>query len=94
MSISPTTVSPVAAQQAARAAYLKTGIDKDAAIGDPDHDAPRKAASPRPTAVSAAPSGAPASQAVASAVTTLNVVSPSPATAPATAAAAYGATTH
>lgn len=29
---------------AARAQYLKTGIDKDAAMGDPDHDAPKQAA--------------------------------------------------
>lgn len=30
-----------AALLAARARYLKTGIDKDAAVGDPDHDASR-----------------------------------------------------
>lgn len=34
---------------AARAQYLKTGIDKDAAIGDPDHDAPKKAPAPSST---------------------------------------------
>ena len=36
---------------AARAQYLKTGIDKDAAIGDPDHDGPKKASAPSNTSV-------------------------------------------
>ena len=34
--------SVVAAMEAAKARYMRTGIDKDAAMGDPDHDAPRK----------------------------------------------------
>ncbi len=33
---------PAAILQARRAQYMKSGIDKDAAIGDPDRDAPRR----------------------------------------------------
>lgn len=46
-----------AAQQAARARYLRTGIDKDASLGDPDHDAGRAAqvaAQPKPAETSSA----------------------------------------
>jgi hypothetical protein len=42
----------LAAALAAKAQYLKTGIDKDAAIGDPDHDAPKKAPAPSNTSTS------------------------------------------
>ncbi|HWT97137.1 MAG TPA: hypothetical protein VN229_05960 [Terriglobales bacterium] len=42
----------LAATLAAKAQYLKTGIDKDAAIGDPDHDAPKKAPTPSNTSTS------------------------------------------
>jgi len=42
----------LAAILAAKAQYLKTGIDKDAAIGDPDHDAPKKAPAPSNTPTS------------------------------------------
>ncbi|HVJ52149.1 MAG TPA: hypothetical protein VM689_06795 [Aliidongia sp.] len=68
-----------AATKLAQARYLKTGIDKDAAAGDPDHDAP---ASKRLTVPSA-------SQAVASAVPTVNAVSTGPSTTAAAAAGAY-----
>jgi hypothetical protein len=45
-------VTGLAAALAAKAQYLKTGIDKDAAIGDPDHDAPKKAPTPSNTSTS------------------------------------------
>jgi hypothetical protein len=48
-SSSSTPQTGVAALLAAKAQYLKTGIDKDAAIGDPDHDAPTKAPAPSNT---------------------------------------------
>jgi hypothetical protein len=71
-----------AAQQAAKAQYLRTGIDKDAAAGDPDHDAPRK--------VNLAPSAGsgPSTRLSASAVTVANAISTQAAT-PATARTAY-----
>ncbi len=72
----------LAAQQAAKAQYLRTGIDKDAAAGDPDHDAPRKAAP-----VASAGSG-PSTRLSAPAVTVANAVASQSAT-PASASAAY-----
>lgn len=46
MSVSsiPASTSPVQTQQAAHAKFLRTGIDKDAAAGDPDHDGSKTAA--------------------------------------------------
>lgn len=57
---SPQQLVGYAAQQAARARYLRTGVDKDAAMGDPDHDAGVKAAraAPAPTASSTVTKGA------------------------------------
>jgi hypothetical protein len=72
-----------AALQAARANYLRTGIDKDAAAGDPDHDAPRK------VNLSGAPTAAPATQASSAGATVANATAPL-ATTSAAAAAAYG----
>ena len=72
-----------AAAKAAVARYLRTGIDKDAAAGDPDHDAP---ASKRLAAISP-------THAVASAVPTLNAVATSPAATAAAASSAYTAPT-
>jgi len=72
----------IAALQAARANYLRTGIDKDAAAGDPDHDAPRK------LNLSAAPTAAPATQASSAGATVANATAPQPTTS-AAAAAAY-----
>ncbi|GGF39557.1 hypothetical protein GCM10011611_52470 [Aliidongia dinghuensis] len=71
-----------AALQAARAQYLRTGIDKDAAIGDPDHDAPRKPVSAVAT---------PATQTSSSAATVANATT-TISTSSAAAAAAYEAT--
>jgi hypothetical protein len=71
-----------AALQAAKAQYLRTGIDKDAAAGDPDHDAPRK------VNVGSTPTSAPATQASSSAATVANAVAPQSTTA-AAATAAY-----
>ncbi|MDE1147147.1 MAG: hypothetical protein PW843_11080 [Azospirillaceae bacterium] len=60
----PTNV--LAAQLAARAQYQKTGIDKDAAIGDPDHDATKPGAVP--AAAKAAPTASPATQVAATTI--------------------------
>lgn len=73
-----------AALQSARAQYLRTGIDKDAAAGDPDHDAPRKVAS------ASTPTAAPATQTSSPATTIANATA-TIATSSAAAAAAYGA---
>jgi hypothetical protein len=77
-----TPVTALTAQQAAKAQYLRTGIDKDAAAGDPDHDAPRKV-NLRPSAGSG-----PSIRLSAPAVTVANAVAPQSAT-PAAASAAY-----
>jgi hypothetical protein len=87
---STTTASPApltgnAALQAARAQYLRTGIDKDAAAGDPDHDAPRKVLS------ATTPTSAPATQASSSGATVANATA-TISTSSAAAAAAYSAT--
>ena len=74
-----------AALQAARAQYQRTGIDKDAAAGDPDHDAPRKVPS------GTAPTAAPATQVSSSAATVANATA-TISTTSAAAAAAYSAT--
>jgi hypothetical protein len=80
--------SALQVQQAAKAQYVKTGIDKDAALGDPDHDASRKAAPRAAPTVSAS-----ALTATASAATTAASTAPSgPVTTHAAAAAAYSAT--
>ncbi|HLZ67547.1 MAG TPA: hypothetical protein VKQ29_15045 [Aliidongia sp.] len=73
-----------AALKAARAQYLRTGIDKDAAAGDPDHDAPRKVIS------GAAPTAAPATQTSSSSATIANATA-TIATSSAAAAATYSA---
>lgn len=78
----------LAAQQAARTHYLKTGVDKDAALGDPDHDAQRKVTPKAAPTVSA-----PTSKATASAATTVNAAPPAPSKSHAAAAAAYAAAT-
>ena len=72
----------LAVQQSARAQYLRTGIDKDAAAGDPDHDAPRR------VKLSPSAGSGPSTRLSAPAVTVANAVSPQTAT-PATASAAY-----
>lgn len=74
-----------AALQAARAQYQRTGIDKDAAAGDPDRDAPPKALSATP------PTSAPATQASSSAATVANATA-TLSTSSSAAAAAYSAT--
>jgi hypothetical protein len=74
---------------AARIAFLKTGIDKDAAIGDPDHDA-----GPKKLPLAASSGGkipARGLTAIPSAVTTLNALTPSSGASVARASAAYGA---
>jgi hypothetical protein len=62
-----TPTNPVAA---ARAKFLKTGVDKDAAAGDPDHDAGPKAhpsIAPKSASIPSSPTTA-----IASGVPTLN----------------------
>ncbi len=78
----------LAAQKAAKAQYLKTGIDKDAAMGDPDHDAPKKVVTKTAHHIGTAS----ASTVTASAATVASAVPAVPSTTPAaTATAAYSA---
>ncbi len=68
---SPQQLVGYAAQQAARARYLRTGVDKDAAMGDPDHDAGVKAAQ---AAASPAPSTTTASSGTGAAGSSVDLV--------------------
>lgn len=71
-----------AALKAAKTQFQRTGIDKDAAIGDPDHDGPVKNTA-SPTVAAPAGSSAP------SAVATVNATSVLASVSAATAASAY-----
>jgi hypothetical protein len=89
ISATSATSAPTNPVAAARAQYLKTGIDKDAAAGDPDHDAgPKKVSAPvsKSGTVPASPRTA-----IASAVPTLNGAGHAGAASPALASAAYSA---
>jgi hypothetical protein len=79
--------TPLQALQAARAQYQRTGIDKDAAAGDPDHDAPPKVNLAKVNPGST-PTSSPATQTSSSAATIANAVA-SQSTTSAAAASAY-----